>query len=78
MLGIGIMILMLNMFIYKMPRKRMHQLVHVFLITLLMPHMPYLANSVKLLLLILGLGTRMVKLVFWYQNLISLTSKDPT
>jgi hypothetical protein len=40
--------------------------------------MCYLASLAKLLLLMLAVGTRMVKLKFVYQNLISLTSKDPT
>jgi hypothetical protein len=53
-------------------------MVHLFLITVLMLPMCYLPNLVKLLLLMLGLGTRMVKLVFGFQNLMSLTSKDPT
>jgi hypothetical protein len=70
MQGIGIMFLMLNLFICQMLRKRIHQTVHLFLVKLLMLPMCYLANLVKLLLLMLGLGSIMVKLVFGYQNLM--------
>jgi hypothetical protein len=70
MLGIDFTLLILNMF---MLRKGMHQMVHLFPIILLMLFMCYLSNLEKMLLLMLGLGTRMVKLVFGFKNLMPLT-----
>jgi hypothetical protein len=57
---------------------RMYQMVPLLHIIRLMLLMCSHVNLVRLLLLMLVLNIRMVKLVFRYQNHISLTSKDPT
>jgi hypothetical protein len=53
-------------------------MVLLFHIILLMHHMCFHVNMVRLLLLKLVLGTGMVKLVYGFKNLMSLTLKDPT
>jgi hypothetical protein len=70
MLEVDNMLIMLNLYIVFMLKRRMHHMGHLFLIVLLMLLMCFHVNLEKLFLLMLGLCTRMVKLVFEYQKLM--------